>query len=359
MRFIHLADVHLGAVPDRGFAWSARREEEIWETFRRVIAVIRNDPVDLLFIAGDLFHRQPLAAALREVAELFAGIPDTRVYVMAGNHDYLKKDSAYLKTAWPENVCFFTSQEPQRVEDPELPVYVYGLSYESSQISEDIYQGLMPWTDNEEEEAFHILLAHGGDADHVPLNVRSLAAAGFDYIALGHIHRPQILITDRAAYSGALEPIDRNDTGAHGYMLGWTQNGRLRVKFVPFAERNYEIISLNVSLEDTQTSLEEKLREQIHQLGAGNLYIIRLQGERAPDLVLLTDRMKRLGNILDIQDQTRPHYELDELLRCYRGTIIGDYILSFNSLENDRRSPVEEQALYYGLQALLETARFS
>ena len=82
MRFIHLADVHLGAVPDRGCPWSSRREEEIWETFRRVIAGIRENPVDLLFIAGDLFHRQPLLRELKEVNNLFSTIPDTRVYLM-------------------------------------------------------------------------------------------------------------------------------------------------------------------------------------------------------------------------------------------------------------------------------------
>lgn len=71
IRFIHLADVHLGAVPDRGCPWSHEREEEIWETFRRVIASVRRDPVDLLFIAGDLFHRQPLLKELKEVNYLF------------------------------------------------------------------------------------------------------------------------------------------------------------------------------------------------------------------------------------------------------------------------------------------------
>ena len=85
MRFIHLADVHLGAVPDRGCPWSKEREEEIWSTFRRVIAGIREDPVDLLFISGDLFHRQPLMRELKEVNYLFSTIPDTRVYLMAGN----------------------------------------------------------------------------------------------------------------------------------------------------------------------------------------------------------------------------------------------------------------------------------
>ena len=45
IRFIHLSDVHLGAVPDRGCPWSHEREEEIWETFRRVIVGIRKNPV--------------------------------------------------------------------------------------------------------------------------------------------------------------------------------------------------------------------------------------------------------------------------------------------------------------------------
>lgn len=91
IRFIHLSDVHLGAVPDRGCPWSHEREEEIWETFRRVIVGIRKNPVDLLFIAGDLFHRQPLLRELREVDDLFASIPDTRVFLMAGDHDYIKR----------------------------------------------------------------------------------------------------------------------------------------------------------------------------------------------------------------------------------------------------------------------------
>lgn len=130
MRFIHLADVHLGAVPDRGCPWSSRREEEIWETFRRVIAGIRENPVDLLFIAGDLFHRQPLLRELKEVNYLFSTIPDTRVYLMAGNHDYIKVDSFYRDFQWEKNVTFFKNEQLTCVKDEKLDVYVYGLSYE-------------------------------------------------------------------------------------------------------------------------------------------------------------------------------------------------------------------------------------
>ena len=84
IRFIHLSDVHLGAVPDRGCPWSHEREEEIWETFRRVIVGIRKNPVDLLFIAGDLFHRQPLLRELREVDDLSIR-RSVHHYMMNGN----------------------------------------------------------------------------------------------------------------------------------------------------------------------------------------------------------------------------------------------------------------------------------
>ena len=59
MKFIHIADVHLGAVPDKGYPWSKKREEEIWRTFRSLVRRAEEEQVDLLLIAGDLFHRQP------------------------------------------------------------------------------------------------------------------------------------------------------------------------------------------------------------------------------------------------------------------------------------------------------------
>ena len=224
MRFIHLADVHLGAVPDRGCPWSKEREEEIWSTFRRVIAGIREDPVDLLFISGDLFHRQPLMRELKEVNYLFSTIPDTRVYLMAGNHDFISRDSFYNTFEWNSNVIFFRSRELTCVKDPRLDVYVYGLSYYDREIKDGLYDQAVPV----QKEGIHILLAHGGDEKHIPLSAAALAASGFDYVALGHIHKPQILIRDQAAFSGALEPIDRNDTGEHGYMEGRLINGRIR-----------------------------------------------------------------------------------------------------------------------------------
>ena len=56
MRFIHIADVHLGMQPDAGFPWSEERGEAIWESFRRIIRLAGREKTDFLLIAGDLFQ---------------------------------------------------------------------------------------------------------------------------------------------------------------------------------------------------------------------------------------------------------------------------------------------------------------
>ena len=50
MKFFHIADTHLGAIPDAGFAWSEERRSEIWESFRSVVAKADREEVDLLLI---------------------------------------------------------------------------------------------------------------------------------------------------------------------------------------------------------------------------------------------------------------------------------------------------------------------
>ena len=56
MKFIHIADVHLGAEPEAGAALRGRRGREIWDTFEHVIDVCEEQNTDLLLIAGDLFE---------------------------------------------------------------------------------------------------------------------------------------------------------------------------------------------------------------------------------------------------------------------------------------------------------------
>lgn len=350
MKFIHLADVHLGAEPDRGRPWSGERKEEIWETFRRVIAGIRENPVDLLFIAGDLFHRQPLLGELKEVNYLFSTIPETQVFLMAGNHDHMRKDSFYRTFSWEENVHFFAGETISEISLESPRVTVCGLGYEHQEIREPLYDEVKP----KAEGGFRVLLAHGGDEEHIPMNFRAISEAGFDYVALGHIHKPQVILRDKIVYPGALEPVARSDTGPHGYVEGTYENGQVRTEFVPFASRSYQTIVLTLREDSTQLSLEDMLRMDIKKQGARNIYHVVLKGIRAPELMLISEKLKGMGNIIEVEDLSRPAYDVGELWKRYNGTLIGDYIGHFLGRE---LTPEEEKAFYYGLQALLETSR--
>lgn len=350
IRFIHLADVHLGAVPDRGCPWSREREEEIWETFRRVIVTIRKSPVDLLFIAGDLFHRQPLISELREINDLFATISQTRIFLMAGDNDYMKEDSFYRTFKWNENVSLFDEESRTCIEIPDKNIYVYGLSYEHKEIHEALYDD---WKKSD-KRGFHVLMAHGGDEEHIPMDFRKMAEGGFDYVALGHRCQQLAPLKDWMLYSGALEPIDRNDLGEHGYIEGTYDEGKVRTRFVPFASRSYQNLLLTVREGSTQHTLEEMLRNEIMKRGGKNIYRVIIQGTRSPGSLLLAERLKSMGNIVEVLDESRPAYDLEKLHEQYKGTLIGDYIEQFP--DNGRRPVVQDKALYHGLQALLNAS---
>ena len=126
MKFIHTADIHWGMIPDSDKPWGKKREQAIRLTFQGIIEDARDSRADLLLISGDLFHRQPLARDLKEVNYLFSTIPGTRVVIIAGNHDRIRKSSALLSFTWAPNVTFLMDEDLSSVYFEELNTEVYG-----------------------------------------------------------------------------------------------------------------------------------------------------------------------------------------------------------------------------------------
>lgn len=346
MRFMHIADVHLGAAPDHGYLWAKGRGRELWESFRQCIQDANEKKIDLLLIAGDLFHRQPEAQELKEVNYLFSTLEKTLVVLIAGNHDYLRPSSPYLSFPWNENVICLFSQECERVRLPELKTEIYGLSYHRQEITEPLYDDLLA----EKNEYFKILLAHGGDAEHIPMNKDNLLKAGFDYIALGHIHKPQVYIRNLAMYAGALEPIDCNDPGPHGYIIGDVHRKKVKLSFVNTCSRQYCRFEVEVTESDTVFSVREKIAALVQREGAQNMYRITLTGQRHPKFRPDIQEYMKCGRIVDIVDKTVPAFHIEALRRQYQGQLIGDYIESFGEGPD---GIIEQKALIYGLEALL------
>jgi len=351
MKFVHIADVHLGAVPDSNMPWGAERAKEIWSGFEDIITVCNEEKADLLLIAGDLFHRQPLVRELKEVNYILSKLEQTKVVMIAGNHDFIGPRSNYQGFEWNEKVHMMIEETMVTVVFEELGVEVYGFSYHTRDITEPRYDSAKPEPNNR----VHLLLAHGGDDRSIPINRKKLQQSTFDYIALGHIHIPA-MISDRMAYTGSFEPLDKNETGERGYIIGEIsrdEQGRTKTKarFVPHSARQYKRATLTVNQDTTNGALLDQAREVIRENGVQHIYSFCIQGVRDETIHFDKEALKSIGNILEVEDESVPDYDFDALYRENSDNMIGMFIRRIR--DNAKQDEVAKKALYYGMEALL------
>lgn len=351
MKFIHTADIHWGMVPDSDRPWGKKREQAIRLTFQAIVEEAREIRADLLLISGDLFHRQPLARDLKEINFLFSTIPGTRVVIIAGNHDRVRKSSALLSFNWSPNVTYLMDEDLSSVYFEDLNTEIYGFSYHTPEISEDkTAQFVIP-----NNRRHKILMLHGGDAKHLPFDRAAVAAMPFSYIALGHIHKPAVLIENRMAYPGSPEPLDLTETGAHGYYVGEIDNisGHVTsLEFKAVSQAQYIPLAISVTPATTNLELSQLIADEIRKRGAGNIYRFRIRGMRDPDIAFDLDFLAGQWNIIEIIDESEPQYDFHALFAEHPSDMIGFYI---HALLKEDMSPVEKKALYYGIHALLQT----
>lgn len=194
----------------------------------------------------------------------------------------------------------------------------------------------------------------GGDEKHIPFKAGDIASLGYDYAAFGHIHKPQELIPDRAYYSGALEPIDKNDTGKHGYIVGEITEGTCKTAFIPCAMREYVHLDISVTEDMAGYGVREAIRHAVEDNGVQNIYKITLTGQRDPEILFDLTNMDSYGNIIEIVDNTKPAYDFDKLYEQNKGNLLGKFI---QDLYNTDKESIEYRALCEGVQALMETRR--
>ena len=188
MKFIHTGDIHWGMTPDADKPWGSERAQAIKDTFKKIIAQAGKMQADCLFISGDLFHRQPLVRDLKEVNYLFTTIPNVKVILIAGNHDRIRENSALLSFSWSPNVTFFMDPDLNSVYFEDINTEIYGFSYHTREIKKPLLEDMQVSVNNH----IQILMAHGGDTAHLPINFNSLELSPFSYIALGQINTPGI-----------------------------------------------------------------------------------------------------------------------------------------------------------------------
>ena len=350
MRFIHIADLHLGSSPEAEFLWGKNRAEEIWDSFAAVIDACNEKEIDLLLIAGDLFARPPVWADLDRAAKLFARLTATEVVMIAGASDYITEDSPWKTYPWQSWVHMLSDKHCMNVQLGNINTSVHGCSYYAPTEGKPYLEDARP----DKESEYQILLGYTGDDNHMPADLSELSEKGFDYIALGYEHKASVMQSMHIAYAGSLEPLSVHETGKHGFILGEINEDSTTIRFVPFACREYINIKVRLSSDITEEELEEKLAAAINQYGSDNIFTISLEGRYQPKEPYDRARLLALGNVADVKDGTMPDYNLVALLDEHKDDMIGMYLEEFLKEPAGTR---EQKALYCGLEALLNAVQ--
>ncbi len=345
MKILHTADLHLGMHPDKGKPWSDERAQALWNAFDRILNAADREKADLLLIAGDLCHSQPRPEDLEKVTERMAALSTAQVVWIAGNHDCINARSHYRDFPWPENVTFLGGSSMGTASFPRLGAQVHGFSYHRAEIREPLYDSLKAPDDGR----IHILLGHGGDEKHIPVDQTRLAAAGFHYAAFGHIHKPDLKEELRLAWCGAPEPTDPTDIGPRGYVLADVTRQRTRLRFVPSCTARYIPLRADITPDVTREGLRRSLQRRIEEKGEENIYLVTLRGERDPG----TDFSREVplsGRIVRWDDETRLPLDLPRLRAEHAGDLLGYFLEEMDKLP---AGELKDRALSCGVRACL------
>lgn len=356
IKFVHTGDIHLGlqfnkVSFDRETA--ATRRVELWSTFQRIVQYSKDNHMDFLFIAGDLFeYRYFTLGDIKRVRDLFEDAIDVNIIISAGNHDYINEKSLYNKVEWSKNVFIFKGNGIENIDFPDLDTVVYGYSWDRIEIRENQLFDNYIFHSNRTNK---ILLIHGdigSNTNYLPLNMDKLNSLNLDYIALGHIHKPQIF-SSKMAYCGSPEPLDFGEMGERGFIQGHISNNDVRIEFVPFSKRKF--LYKSITMDENMTY--QDIFNLINNVDGNkdlDYYRIELNGyiQQDIDINSLFTLLNNEFYYIEFIDNTTPDYDLEALERDYKDNIVGEFInqMKIKGIEDS----TIKKALYYGLDALLK-----
>jgi len=240
MRFLHTADWHLGKVL-HGFSLL----EDQSYLLNEFIVLVKTEKVDAVIIAGDIFDRSiPPAEAvnlLDDVLDRIINGLNTPVIMIAGNHDsperlgfgarMMSKNKLHIAGPVQKEIFPVTLSDkygeilffPIPFADPTLVKSC--TKNEKIHNHHDALEALLNGCQiNKYSKARKVLLAHAfvtGGSECESERQLSVGGSGrvdaklfgrFNYVALGHLHRPQYIESENIRYSGSLMKYSFSET---------------------------------------------------------------------------------------------------------------------------------------------------
>jgi len=240
-KFVHLSDLHIGKTLNEFLL-----EEDQTYILNQIVDIARRENVDGVIIAGDVFDTQcPSGTALRLYRRFLTGLvglrksgnPEMGIYITSGNHDQavrLTVDSEFLRPSGIYMSHEFDSEPVSKhtISDGDGEIDIYLLPYIEPAFVKDVYPEEAAQIGSDCTKAMQCVISHMGidpakrnilvahqtvwnkgnkpqESGSENLNIGGLDCVDaevfepFDYVALGHIHRPQNIVENKIRYCGS------------------------------------------------------------------------------------------------------------------------------------------------------------
>lgn len=307
IKVLHLSDIHLGSGfthgrinPETGLN---TRLEDFQQTLSRCIDRAIAEPVDLVLFGGDAFPDATPPPLVQEAfASQFRRLVDANIptVLLVGNHDQHSQGQggaslSIYRTLGVPGFVVGDRLATHRIETGHGPIQVITLPWltRSTLLTRPETEGLSLADINQlildrlrvalegeirqlDPDIPTILLAHlmtdtarfgaerflaVGKGFTVPMAL--LTRSCFDYVALGHVHRHQILADHPpVVYPGSIERVDfSEETEDKGFVLVQVEQGKAEVEFCPLPVRRFHTIQIDLAeAEDPQSVLIQRLQ---------------------------------------------------------------------------------------------------
>ncbi len=365
MKIAHIADVHL----DRPFVGRSESEGErarrrLMETFKRALAIAREQGVELITIGGDLWEAENVRVDTRRAVALELGGLGVDVVVICGNHDAWVPGGAHDRTEWPANVRVVTSSAPEEIRIGEVSVWA------ASWVGREMNAGFLREVRTSPERA-NILLIHGTaratgffheEDVHCPFDPAVAREAGFALCLAGHIHHGSY--EQGVVYPGSPEPLGWSEDGMHSVAIVEVGPGaEPRVELVPTHAHRYLRIEADCGGAESSGEIEARLEARLRAEAIGRDGTVhvraKLLGEIDPlcvvDAEALAESCREGLAELKVVDRTVPGFDIEAIMN--RETVDGIFVRRIQRLieeEGDDHERLQrlQEGMYVGLRAL-------
>ena len=189
--------------------------------------------------------------------------------------------------------------------------------------------------------------------EYNPINKNKLKELGFDYVALGHIHKLDYNTekNQRIVYPGSTISLGFDELGKHGMIVGELDKENIKLEFKEMDNKEFKEMELDVS----NTNSEEELIEKINNLNLeeNTYYKIILIGDKNYEINVYNLFKYILNeNIIKIKNKTKIKIDLEKISKNnnLKGLFVKEILEEMNKEKYNKE--ILEEALELGLNII-------